>query len=278
MKRYIKSAEGLTSKQRQQIAKNSRDPKELARLAYDNADSVRRIVANNRSTPAKALAQLANDESEYVRMCVAENPNTPAKALAQLANDEDGDVRRYVAENPNTPADVLAQLANDEDRDVREYVAENPNTPADVLVQLANDENADVRRGVAQNPNAPADAVKPQQNNQTNQTRPSRKSPQSDWSVPLYSIQDYSQIEDEIDAVIDQAANEYAIKYLGGTADVYSPEGIYDTDGQIEIQFNTPDGQDVATIDVDDIIGPATSQNKKSNCVKALVKWFESNL
>jgi len=36
MKIYVRSAEGLNSKQRIRIAKNSKDPKELGRLAYDN--------------------------------------------------------------------------------------------------------------------------------------------------------------------------------------------------------------------------------------------------
>lgn len=45
MKRQVLSAEGLTSRQRERVARNSTDPKELSRLAHDNSRVVRQIVS-----------------------------------------------------------------------------------------------------------------------------------------------------------------------------------------------------------------------------------------
>lgn len=77
MKKYVKSAaEGLNSKQRSRIAKNSTDPKELSRLAYDNARSVRLAVLMNPNTPDKVIDMLADESVNYedyaVRETVAE--------------------------------------------------------------------------------------------------------------------------------------------------------------------------------------------------------------
>lgn len=157
MKRYIRSAEDLSSDDSLKIAKMSIDPKELARLANDEDARVRRIVAENPNTSAKTLAQLANDKDMYVRSYVAKNPNTPTNALAQLANDEDTYVKGFVAERPNIPAAVLAQLANDED--MRWCLAANPSIPVDILIQLANDRDKYVRYRVAKNPSTPDDVL-----------------------------------------------------------------------------------------------------------------------
>ena len=155
MKRYIRSAEGLTTRERQKIAKTSTDPTELAQLANDKNQNIRRRVAENPNTPADVLAQLAHDEDKTVGWEVARNQNTPVDVLVQLANNDSMRMRGYVATNQNTPVDVLEQLANDVDEDVRRRVAQNRNTPEDVLAQLANDDNKDVRRSAVNNPNCP---------------------------------------------------------------------------------------------------------------------------
>ena len=77
MKRVILSAEGMTAKQRAELAGTTKDAKELRRLANDNDDWVRIEVAGNSSTPPEALAELADDESYGVRVGVEGNPNTP---------------------------------------------------------------------------------------------------------------------------------------------------------------------------------------------------------
>ena len=101
MKIYISSAEkGLTSKQRVSIAEKSTDSRELSRLAYDNAPSVRLAVLQNEYTPQDTVDQLAremvNDKSAKVRWAVAEKTNDQ-NLLTQLADDEDMNVRWAVA-------------------------------------------------------------------------------------------------------------------------------------------------------------------------------------
>ena len=84
-------------------------------------------------------------------------------------------------------------------------------------------------------------------------------------------------IEDEINDVIHQAANQYASQF-GGTADVNVPRGAYDNDGEITVSIHLDDRTNDFHIDADDILGPATSRNKKSDCVKYLVNWMKTNL
>lgn len=103
MKRYIKAAEGLSLEDKQDLARTSADPKELAQLANDEDVEVREGVANNPNTPPDVLAQLANDEYYCVCLGAAANLNTPADVLAQLAHDTDRDVRETARNNPNCP-------------------------------------------------------------------------------------------------------------------------------------------------------------------------------
>ena len=213
MKRYIRSAEGLTSKQRIKIAKNSTDPKELGRLAYDNSKLVRIAVLENYNTARKVVEMLCQE----------------------LAGDEDGDVRQAVARKTDDPK-LLAMLAEDESWNVRQAVAEN------------------------------AASLK--------KTSGPRKPAQTDWSVPLYSISNYSEIEDEIAQVIKTAADSFARQYMGESAVVNVPAGVFDNDGTITIDI----GDSSYEIDADDILGPATSRNKKKDCVKALISWMGNNL
>lgn len=164
MKRYIRSATTPNI----ELAKNSKDPKELARLANDENDDVRYWVANNPNTSADTLAHLATDEDFRVRHTIAVDPNTPPEILAQLANDADKFVRVKVASNRNTSSGVLAQLASDEDADVRYWVAENSNAPSEILAQLTNDGDKDVRKAAAGNPNSPVKSKKPKRSKKSN--------------------------------------------------------------------------------------------------------------
>lgn len=366
MKIYTSSAEtGLTSKKRLSIAKRSIDPKELSRLAYDNAPSVRVAVLRNKYTPKNIvdqlehdmvndknadvrwevankttdpdiLAKLADDPSPGVREAVAWKTNDPniltkladdesknvlravaqrtddLDILARLADNEDWQVRKMVAEATNDP-DIIARLADDEDADVRWAVAHRTDDP-DILVHLADDENKNVRIEVVQRTDDPdilaqladdpdwgvrlevakkvtdpnilaklADdkdtivrrtARKRYEPARSNSTK-SRRPPQSDWSIPLYSINNYSEIEGEITKVISDAANEFARKYMGESAQVEVAPGAYDSStGVVKIHV----GDNIYTIDVEDILPPATSKQKKRDCVKTLVAWMQNNL
>lgn len=341
MKIYISSADtGLTSKQRVSIAKKSTDPKELSRLAYDNAASVRWAVFQNEHTPQKVvdqlareyvdddypqvrravaqrtndlnlLAKLADDENWGVREEVAKKTDDP-NLLAKLADDEDVVVRRAVAENTND-LNILAKLADDADWLVRKAVAKKTDDP-DILAKLADDKNGYVRIAVAEKTDAPdllaklADdenwrvrtvvarrttdldilaklaedddedvrkVARKRYNAVASRSTKSRKQPQSDWSIPLYSINNYSEIEREITQVISDAANEFARKYMGESAQVEVAPGAYDdSTGVVKIHV----GENTYTIDVEDILPPATSKQKKRDCVKSLVIWMQNNL
>ena len=171
-------------------------------------------------------------------------------------------VRKEVVRTTNDP-DILAKLSDDEDDDVRKAVAQKTNDP-DILAKLADDENADVRRI----------ARKRSKLGRTSSTK-SRKYPQSDWSIPLYSINNYSEIEGEITKVISDAANEFARKYMGESAQVEVAPGAYDSStGVVKIHV----GDNTYTIDVEDILPPATAKQKKRDCVKSLVAWMQHNL
>ena len=308
----IKAAEGFNSNQRIRIAENSTDPKELSRLAYDNSRLVRLAVLKNRNTPRKVvdmlckdladnedwairkavaqittnpelIAKLANDEDWGVRQSVVFSTDDP-KLLAKFADDESVVVRRTVAYKTNDPK-LLAKLANDKNGEVRTEVAYKTDDP-ELIEKLANDKDWVVRRAIAQVTND-IELIEELANDKDEYVREEASARLqldnnrsiTDWSIPLYSISNYSEIEDEIDQVIDDAAEAYAAKYLGGTATVDSPAGVYDNpNGKIKIKFDTPEGPQLFSIDAEEILGPATSQNKKQKCVQKVMQWLEKNL
>lgn len=99
------------------------------------------IRAGSTSTSVEELALLASDEVDNVRRRVGENLQTPVEILLLLAVDENPDVRVAVGENPLTPPSVLEQLAQDNDVDVRYALAENPTLSIGILTTLIEDEN-----------------------------------------------------------------------------------------------------------------------------------------
>lgn len=393
MKRYVKSAEGVTSKQRAKIARESTDPKELKRLAYDNAKSVRVEVLKNEHTPDKENIMLSkefmNGSDKQMRNALARYSRDP-HVLAELSNDSDEDVRGHIGCNKSTADATLDKLSQDSKYYVRENVARNPNISKAIQMRLAGDNDIFVLSSLATNPNLCQDAAEIMLTNskcdsydiaralesreisdefrEQFYTHPSgevraaalkcnmkndpdiitqfvhdkskdvqrviaeyaedldiitelanssdwfvrskvaarinnidvlkilakdddkwvRRSAKArlkelkptplttsntDWSIPLYSINNYTEIEDEINKVIDQAANLYSKQYHGTTAHITVPEGVYDDNGKITIDI----GNESYEIDADDILAPATSKNKKADCIKTLVKWMEAN-
>jgi len=81
-------------------------------------------AALDRSTPPEDLAKLADDENELVRRAVAENSSTPPETLAKLADSKDAQTRFNVAMNLSTPPEVLAKLADDENELVRRIASQ----------------------------------------------------------------------------------------------------------------------------------------------------------
>ncbi len=104
-------------------------------------------VAKNPHTPPHILEKLAKDEVNLVRALVATNLNTPKHCFYDLFNDEKI-VRDGISGNPNAPLELLEQLANDKDKLVRLRVVENPAVPKEVLRKLKDDPDKDVRKAV----------------------------------------------------------------------------------------------------------------------------------
>lgn len=71
-------------------------------------------VARNFGAPAQLLSTLVPDpkanDAEWVRRALAENPNTPLEVLTTLVEDTDDLVLRYIFGNPSSP-DSLVELA-----------------------------------------------------------------------------------------------------------------------------------------------------------------------
>ena len=69
------------------LANNVSLPAVLEKLAGDSDTYVRRIIADNPSTPSTVLEKLAGDSSEHVRMRVERHPNTPAALREKLRRE-----------------------------------------------------------------------------------------------------------------------------------------------------------------------------------------------
>lgn len=162
------------------------DPAQLAQLARDSDEGVRRSVAGNPNVSIGTAAYLVTSFPDEV----AENPSLPfweltggdtdqeraelqgilATILPRLTDPErvaayehsrERTVRQGVAVNKVTPAPVLARLARDPSPFVRETVARNRHTPAQALVSLLDDRHEGVVMHAAANPNLPAEWVEP---------------------------------------------------------------------------------------------------------------------
>jgi hypothetical protein len=120
----------------------------LEKLSNSNDMSTRWAVAKSRYTPVNILEKLAKDDINLVRALVATNPNTPVRYLNDFFGDEKI-VRDGLSGNPSTPQKLLNVLADDSDKMVRLRVADNPSTSEEILKRLANDESVDIKKAVS---------------------------------------------------------------------------------------------------------------------------------
>lgn len=108
-------------------------PEILYYLAIDQAEEVRRAIAENEATPAQADLLLANDASEEVRHRLAEKV---ARLLPDLPADEASKAREYAIQ-------TLELLARDELTRIRAVLSEAlkaaDHVPHHVIKQLARD-------------------------------------------------------------------------------------------------------------------------------------------
>jgi hypothetical protein len=145
------------------LARSTRRPAVLARLAKARSWRVRQAVAANPAAPPGVLRTLLADARLEVVLAAADRqqlaPAAPA-ALARLARRElSDDHRRALAEHPACPGPVLAKLARDNNPAIRRTVAAHRSTPAPVLARLVADERADVRAAAAANASLPPEGL-----------------------------------------------------------------------------------------------------------------------
>ncbi|MDY6804462.1 MAG: hypothetical protein SXA11_11740 [Cyanobacteriota bacterium] len=158
----------------------------LERLANDESQSVREVVAENPNTPVEVLAQLASDTAREVKLKVVSNPNTPVEILERLGlsegifdkdnsktpgsvlaravtqirdRDKLADFLKYPVKISQMPGEILEELASHKYCVVRSQVARHPNAPASALRLLAKDDYSATRCAVSENPNTPADVL-----------------------------------------------------------------------------------------------------------------------
>jgi hypothetical protein len=117
---------------------------EMLKILANSSDmQARWAVAKSHHTSSDVLAKLAKDDVNLVRALVATNPSTPVALLQDLFNDE-MIVRQGLTGNPNTPEKLLKLFIHDNDRMIRIRVADNSGTPDSLLKILANDSDKDV--------------------------------------------------------------------------------------------------------------------------------------
>lgn len=151
-----KDRKTLSTEAKVELAKNSRDPQVLLKLAHDKDLQVRAEVALNEHSLSDTLRHLASDHDPVVRRGVLFNEKTPPDALATIAHYPikglpDALVRQGVAHNARTPAKILADMAGPKQPpNVRAAVAENEHAPRKLLQKLAKDKDPEVAQAAQQ--------------------------------------------------------------------------------------------------------------------------------
>lgn len=119
----------------------------LEELSTVDDMGARWAVAKNHFTSINILERLANDEINLVRALVATNPNTPVAILNKLFSDEKI-VRDGLSGNANTPLRLLKVLANDSDKMVRLRVVDNPSASRELLTSMLEDNEKDILKAI----------------------------------------------------------------------------------------------------------------------------------
>lgn len=120
------------------LAKVTKNPETLKKLATSHSQLVKTKVATNPACFPETLEYLASDEAEAVRGSVALNKSCPLHVLAKLKKDEAIFVRFMVTRNKLLSQDDLAELAQDEDDSVVSSVIRHPDFPLLSLYSFIN--------------------------------------------------------------------------------------------------------------------------------------------
>lgn len=293
MKIFITAASTDTS-DRIKIARTTNDPKLLSRLSYDPNRTIRDIVSKNKNLPEYAMQQLAKDPSVDIRIRVAGRTND-SKVFSILSTDIDDRVRKLVADRCNDQS-ILEEMIFDDSSEVREIVVQKIQDP-EILALALEDSSDDVRYALAStcknpeilselskdsNKDVSAIASKRLANLRNVSLHPANRyrdkfseTTQTDWSVSPFEISSYSEIESEIDEVIDLAVDQYATE-KGGDASIQIDGYGYDSATTIKILFRDRSGKlTTYTADIDEILAPATSNNRKSVCIQNVIRWLK---
>ena len=112
------------AKQHIEKLRNSKDPSVIDKYLQitDETEKFNFIKMLFRKSSVEILAKLAGDEDEDVRMMVAGAKNATPEILDKLAEDEEELVREVVAKNLSTPIEILLKLSKDPSRWVRTFV------------------------------------------------------------------------------------------------------------------------------------------------------------
>ena len=277
------------------IARSTNDPKLLSRLSYDPNRTIRDIVSKNQNLPEHAMRQLAKDPSVDIRRRVA-SKTKDSKAFGILSMDIDEEVRLSVAERCEDQ-DILEDMIFDDSLEVRKILAKKIQDPDIVQLMIedgdpevnyviaSTNRNPDILQILSSNsdPEVSAIASKRLANLRNVQLRPANRfrgkysddNTYTEWSVSPFEISSYNDIAGEIDEIIDIAVDEYATS-RGGDASVQVDGYGYDSATTIKILFRDSSGkQTVYTADIDEILAPATSNNKKDKCIQNVVRWLK---
>ena len=292
MRIYIKSASTDTAN-RIKIARTATDQKLLSRLAYDPNRTVRDIVSKNSNLPEHAMRQLAKDPSVDIRRRIASKTNDQ-KVFQILSTDIDEQVRIAVATRCEYQ-NILEDMIFDESEDVRKILAERIQDP-EILTMMVDDESADVRYVIAstcRNPeilqkltsdsdaDVSAIAKKRLANLRNVKLHPADRfrgkyqdSEYSEWSISPFEVESLDDIGDEIDEVIDIAVDKYA-ENKGGSASVQLDGYGYDSATTFTMLFRDASGKQTSySADIDEILAPATSNNRKEKCIQNVIRWL----
>ena len=294
MKIFVYAASTDTAS-RIKIARSTNDPKLLSRLSYDPNRTIRDIVSKNANLPEYAMRQLAKDPSVDIRRRIASKTND-SKAFRILSSDLDESVRLTVADRCEDQS-ILEDMIFDDSLEVRKILAKKIQDPDIIQLMIEDDDpevnyviastnrNPDILQILSSNsdPEVSAIASKRLANLRNVQLRPANRfrgkysddNTYTEWSISPFEINSYSEISGEIDEIIDIAVDKYATS-RGGDASVQIDGYGYDSATTIQILFRDSSGkQTIYTANVDEILAPATSNNKKSKCIQNVVRWLK---
>ena len=284
----------MDSFERAKLARTSNDRSALSRFSYDDSMIVRQAAARNLATKESDRRRLANDTDPRIRMAVARNTSDP-RVWRILANDSDVRIRRIVSAkcqdasvledmifdddeqvrinvvNRLSDTNIIDLMAEDESPEVRKIVA-SKTKDKDTMELLSNDADASVRKA-AEHRLSKSSTLKSSKYKGTGLHQISN----IDWSISPYDAESYSQIEDDLDEILDVAISTYADSYWGGSASVQMDSNDYDTLDKLKLIIYDSTGNKY-TFDAyaDDMLPAATSSTNKQTCVNNVIKWLLS--